>query len=129
MSTSDLTRPVAYTARLKLFEMATDSINLQEIYQFAIQLAKEAGRLILEGSKGRQSAATTQDPDTKKNRVDRECCPCRLTDTLCGFRSALSSACQVAARFGRRAMRRIGTLYTGAGSAWTGWDGLAHLLS
>lgn len=53
--------------------MATDSIDLQEIYQFAIQLAKDAGRLILEGSSKRtQSAATTQDPDTKKNRVDRE---------------------------------------------------------
>ncbi|BGO91147.1 hypothetical protein NBRC10512_005759 [Rhodotorula toruloides] len=51
--------------------MATDSIDLQEIYQFAIQLAKDAGRLILEGSSKRtQSAATTQDPDTKKNRVD-----------------------------------------------------------
>lgn len=69
--------------------MATDSIDLQEIYQFAIQLAKDAGRLILQGSSKRtQSAATTQDPDTKKNRVDRECCSYRLNDTLCGFRSA-----------------------------------------
>ncbi|GAA6043816.1 hypothetical protein JCM8097_002063 [Rhodosporidiobolus ruineniae] len=45
--------------------------DFEQVYQFAIELAKQAGQLILDGSNKRTTAATTTaDPATKKNRVD-----------------------------------------------------------
>lgn len=47
------------------------------VHAFTIQLAKDAGKMILEGSSKRTSSAAGQGSDAvenKKNRVDRECC-------------------------------------------------------
>ncbi|GAA5880973.1 hypothetical protein JCM3774_001492 [Rhodotorula dairenensis] len=49
----------------------TTDVNLDEVYAFTINLAREAGKRILEGSAKRTSAAASLDnPNTKKNRVD-----------------------------------------------------------
>ncbi|BGP55164.1 hypothetical protein JCM8202_002882 [Rhodotorula sphaerocarpa] len=48
-----------------------ESINLDEVYAYAIQLAREAGQRILAGSaKRHQAAASLDGPNTKKNSVD-----------------------------------------------------------
>lgn len=53
---------------------STTEINLEEIYAFTLDLAKQAGQMILEGSNKRTGSAHTQTGDaveSKKNRVDR----------------------------------------------------------
>ncbi|GAA5993013.1 hypothetical protein JCM11641_007924 [Rhodosporidiobolus odoratus] len=55
--------------------MPSQEPNLDEIYSFAVQLAKDAGQLILDGSNKRSQPATTtttaeNSVQTKKNRVD-----------------------------------------------------------
>ena len=53
--------------------MASTEVNLDQVYAFTVNLAREAGKRILEGSAKRTShAATVDNPNTKKNRVDRE---------------------------------------------------------
>jgi hypothetical protein len=55
---------------------STTEINLEEIYAFTLDLAKEAGQMILEGSNKRTTSSTTATGDSvesKKNRVDRTC--------------------------------------------------------
>jgi len=52
--------------------MATDTLDLEQVYAFTIQLAKDAGALILAGSSKRTSSTdATTGVDAKKNRVDR----------------------------------------------------------
>lgn len=54
-------------------KMAATEVNLDQVYAFTVHLAKEAGKRILEGSAKRTSqAASVDNPNTKKNRVDRE---------------------------------------------------------
>lgn len=53
--------------------MAPTEVNLDQVYAFTVNLAKQAGKRILEGSAKRTSqAASVDNPNTKKNRVDRE---------------------------------------------------------
>ncbi|GAA5905170.1 hypothetical protein JCM8208_000302 [Rhodotorula glutinis] len=51
--------------------MPADSLDLEAVYAFTLQLAKDAGALILAGSVKRTSSAdATSGVDAKKNRVD-----------------------------------------------------------
>ena len=53
--------------------MAPTEVDLDQVYAFTVNLAKEAGKRILEGSAKRTShAASVDNPNTKKNRVDRQ---------------------------------------------------------
>lgn len=67
-----------------------ESINLDEVYAYAIQLAREAGQRILAGSAQRHQAAASLDgPNTKKNSVDRESNrPRKLFLGVCGCSEA-----------------------------------------
>ncbi|GAA5942379.1 hypothetical protein JCM10213_004156 [Rhodosporidiobolus nylandii] len=50
--------------------MAGREPNFEEIYAFAVQLAKDAGAMILEGSSKRTASAADSGLETKKNSVD-----------------------------------------------------------
>ncbi|BGP15665.1 hypothetical protein JCM10213_006165 [Rhodosporidiobolus nylandii] len=50
--------------------MAAQEPNFEEIYAFAVQLAKDAGAMILEGSSKRTASAADSGLETKKNSVD-----------------------------------------------------------
>ena len=55
------------TANMPTHELS--SVDLQEILQFTVSLARAAGKVILEGSEAIQ-AASTNDVSEKKNSVD-----------------------------------------------------------
>lgn len=53
--------------------MAPQELDLEAIHAFTIELARKAGKMILEGSTKRTAGgASTGQPEIKKNRVDRE---------------------------------------------------------
>lgn len=73
-------------------------IDLAAIHAFTIQLAREAGKMILEGSnqRTRQGADLVGQPDIKKNRVDRESFPSILAQAPHAHVRWLEPCCSIA---------------------------------
>jgi len=57
-------------------DMASQELDFEAIHAFTIDLARKAGKMIVEGSTKRTAGgASTGQPEIKKNRVDRELLP------------------------------------------------------